>query len=65
MIYINNNDDGLCKGIFDIGEIQNVLKKIYSKKQYPFILIEVSIYNEYTEEIINYIEMNGYLRVYI
>lgn len=58
---VRSYEDANFKYIININFIQKNLEKLYPKKQYPFVLIKASPYNEYQNNIIDYLENNGYV----
>ena len=58
---VRSYEDGNFKYIININFIQKNLEKLYPTKQYPFVLIKTSPYNEYQNNIIDYLENNGYV----
>ena len=60
---VKSYDDALSKFIIDIDSILNILSTNKLKKEYPFVLIEASPFDNYTEEITKYLSSKGFLRL--
>jgi hypothetical protein len=60
---VKSYDDALSKFIIDIDSILNILSTNKLKKEYPFVLIEASPFDKYTEEITKYLSSKDFLRL--
>ena len=59
---VKSYDDALSKFIIDIDSILKILSTNKLKK-YPFVLIEASPFDNYTEEITKYLSSKDFLRL--